>query len=124
MGRQSVGNARPPEARAQSTPAEGRVGSGNDAGRLHSGDDTRLAGGGIDGRRGQEHRAAPSVPVGQRHKHEGDVELLREKEQTIAELEEMVTIMKEKILKLEQLVRIKDSKIEAMSQKLQKYGLT
>lgn len=45
---------------------------------------------------------------------EVDAEMLLEKEQTIAELREMVVIMSEKIKKLEQLVRIKDTKIEAL----------
>lgn len=55
--------------------------------------------------------------------HDVDTELLVEKEQTIAELREMVTIMSEKIGKLEQLVRIKDAKIESLGLKLQKHGL-
>lgn len=59
----------------------------------------------------------------EKYQHEVDAELLLEKEQTIAELREMTGIMSEKIKKLEQLVRIKDAKIDAMGQKLQKYGL-
>lgn len=58
-----------------------------------------------------------------RMQREVDVELLTEKEQTISELREMVDIMSEKIKKLEQLVRIKDTKIEALNQKLGKSGL-
>lgn len=57
------------------------------------------------------------------YQREVDAELLVEKEQTIAELREMVAIMSEKTKKLEQLVRIKDSKIEALTQKLQKNGI-
>jgi len=60
----------------------------------------------------------------EQYQNEVDAELLVEKEQTIAELREMVGIMSEKIKKLEQLVRIKDAKIDAMGQKLQKYGLS
>merc|ERR1712039_123867 len=76
-----------------------------------------------DDLRAQEHTpsAAPSV---QKYQRDVDTELLVEKEQTIAELREMVGIMSEKIKKLEQLVRIKDSKIEALNQKMQKYGLS
>jgi len=59
----------------------------------------------------------------EKYANEVDAELLVEKEQTIAELREMVGIMSEKIKKLEQLVRIKDAKIDAMGSKLQKYGL-
>lgn len=71
--------------------------------------------------RGQE--ASPMPPRMQKMQMEVDTELLLEKEQAIAELREMVGIMTEKIKKLEQLVRIKDSKIEALTQKLQKHGL-
>mmetsp|Transcript_5922 Transcript_5922/g.10723 ORF Transcript_5922/g.10723 Transcript_5922/m.10723 type:complete len:241 (-) Transcript_5922:84-806(-) len=63
------------------------------------------------------------APRMQKMQLEVDTELLLEKEQAIAELREMVGIMTEKIKKLEQLVRIKDSKIEALTQKLQKHGL-
>jgi len=35
----------------------------------------------------------------------------------------MVEIMSEKMRKLEQLVRIKDSKIEALSKKMEKHGV-
>merc|ERR1712083_67793 len=84
-------------------------------------------GGPPDGRRGQDNSqpsAQPSAPNMQKYQREVDTELLVEKEQTIAELREMVGIMSEKIKKLEQLVRIKDSKIEALNQKLQKHGLS
>eukprot|EP00397_Hematodinium_sp_SG-2012_P048938 GEMP01056253.1.p1 GENE.GEMP01056253.1~~GEMP01056253.1.p1 ORF type:complete len:234 (+),score=44.43 GEMP01056253.1:43-744(+) len=47
-----------------------------------------------------------------------DAEVLLEKEQTIHELRETIVIMTEKIKKLEQLVRIKDSKLDALTQKL------
>lgn len=69
--------------------------------------------------------AAAVAPPAQMHRlqQEVDTELLLEKEQTIAELQEMVGIMSEKIKKLEQLVKIKDSKIDAMSQKLQRHGI-
>lgn len=60
----------------------------------------------------------------ERYQSEVDTEMLVEKEQNIAELKEMVSIMSEKIKKLEQLVRIKDSKIEALTQKCTKHGLT
>lgn len=69
-----------------------------------------------------EKEASPA-PRLQKMQLEVDTELLLEKEQAIAELREMVGIMTEKIKKLEQLVRIKDSKIEALTQKLQKHGL-
>jgi len=58
-----------------------------------------------------------------RYQQEVDVELLAEKEQKISELTEMVEIMSEKIRKLEQLVRIKDSKIEALTKKMEKHGV-
>mmetsp|Transcript_54504 Transcript_54504/g.151950 ORF Transcript_54504/g.151950 Transcript_54504/m.151950 type:complete len:219 (-) Transcript_54504:115-771(-) len=61
------------------------------------------------------------------HKHQQeavDMELLVEKEETINELREMVGIMSEKIKKLEQLMRIKDSKIEALTSKLAKFGVS
>eukprot|EP00933_Yihiella_yeosuensis_P019477 TRINITY_DN15772_c0_g1_i2.p1 TRINITY_DN15772_c0_g1~~TRINITY_DN15772_c0_g1_i2.p1 ORF type:complete len:241 (+),score=62.94 TRINITY_DN15772_c0_g1_i2:118-840(+) len=64
-----------------------------------------------------------SNPAVQKYQREVDTELLLEKEQTIAELREMTGIMSEKIKKLEQLVRIKDSKIEALTSKLQKHGI-
>lgn len=57
------------------------------------------------------------------YQQEVDVELLAEKEQKISELTEMVEIMSEKMRKLEQLVRIKDSKIEALSKKMEKHGV-
>merc|ERR1719253_1307444 len=68
-------------------------------------------------------RAGVVAAVGAAGKREMDSELLLEKEQTIAELREMVGIMSEKIQKLEQLVKVKDQKLEAMGQKLQRYGL-
>lgn len=74
-------------------------------------------------------RGVSPAPSGQRYtqaerfQNEVDAELLVEKEQKIAELREMTELMSEKIKKLEQLVRVKDSKIDALSQKLQKYGL-
>eukprot|EP00930_Biecheleria_cincta_P053253 TRINITY_DN38665_c0_g1_i1.p1 TRINITY_DN38665_c0_g1~~TRINITY_DN38665_c0_g1_i1.p1 ORF type:complete len:233 (-),score=60.44 TRINITY_DN38665_c0_g1_i1:53-751(-) len=74
---------------------------------------------------GQDAPAAAAPPSAQMHRlqQEVDTELLLEKEQTIAELQEMVGIMSEKIKKLEQLVKIKDSKIDAMTQKLQRHGI-
>lgn len=78
--------------------------------------------GSADGRIGQQGRVSGGGRV-QRYQQEVDAELLLEKEGQIAELREVVTIMSEKIKKLEQLVRIKDSKIEALNQKLQKHGL-
>mmetsp|Transcript_60783 Transcript_60783/g.144812 ORF Transcript_60783/g.144812 Transcript_60783/m.144812 type:complete len:245 (-) Transcript_60783:102-836(-) len=63
-------------------------------------------------------------PEVRRVQQEVDTELLLEKEQQIGELREMVVIMSEKIKKLEQLVRIKDTKIDALNEKLRKYGLT
>merc|ERR1712083_227211 len=74
---------------------------------------------------GQDASAAAVSPPAQMHKlqQEVDTELLLEKEQTISELQEMVGIMSEKIKKLEQLVKIEDSKIEAMTQKLQRHGI-
>mmetsp|Transcript_6803 Transcript_6803/g.11966 ORF Transcript_6803/g.11966 Transcript_6803/m.11966 type:complete len:258 (+) Transcript_6803:102-875(+) len=66
----------------------------------------------------------PAAAVGRVHQQEVDTELLLEKEHQIAELREMIVIMSEKIKKLEQLVRIKDTKIDALNEKLRKYGLT
>jgi len=71
----------------------------------------------------QQDQGRPPAAAVQRYQQEVDAELLVEKEQTISELREMVSIMSEKIKKLEQLVRIKESKIEALNQKLHKYGL-
>jgi len=95
-------------------------------------DDRHLLGAGaVDGqpgvgvpRRSDGRQSLEPQPAVQKYQAEVGSEILGEKEQTIAELREMVTIMSEKIKKLEQLVRIKDSKIEALTQKLQKYGLT
>jgi len=114
----------------------GRVGGGArpsatpESGRAREDSNGRLSSGAGDGRRSQEPPAsrprsdpAPPDPAVQRYQPEVDAELLIEKEQTIAELREMVVIMSEKIKKLEQLVRIKDSKIDALGQKLQKYNL-
>jgi len=53
--------------------------------------------------------------------HEVDTEILIEKEQTIHELRETIMIMQEKIKKLEQLLRIKDSKIDALTAKIDQY---
>ncbi|CAK0838279.1 unnamed protein product [Prorocentrum cordatum] len=91
----------------------------------------------LDGRAGANHTpvsAAPSAGGGPpragsprgaaRNKQEVDTELLLEKEQTIAELREMVGIMSEKIQKLEQLVKVKDQKLEAMGQKMQRFGVS
>jgi len=58
-------------------------------------------------------------PLGmQKYQREVDTELLLEKERIITELRERLVIMTEKNKRLEQLVQIKDSKIEALSQKL------
>mmetsp|Transcript_74974 Transcript_74974/g.237061 ORF Transcript_74974/g.237061 Transcript_74974/m.237061 type:complete len:246 (+) Transcript_74974:194-931(+) len=108
--------------RAAATPSDG--------GRASSGDDG-LPSGAAGRRRPREQPGSrprsdpgPPDPAVQKHQQEVDVELLVEKEQTIAELREMVVIMSEKIKKLEQLVRIKDSKIEALNSQLRKYNLT
>lgn len=70
-------------------------------------------------------QAPPRSAASQRQKaqQEVDVELLAEKEQKIGELTDMVDIMSEKIKKLEQLVRIKDSKIDALTKKMEKHGV-
>lgn len=121
--RKSVGGPR-----GSATPSEGGRASSGDGGA--SVDNGRLSSGAADGRRPQEQpgsRPRSDIgtpnPVAQKYQQEVDAELLVEKEQTIAELREMVVIMSEKIKKLEQLVRIKDSKIEALNGKLQKYNL-
>lgn len=49
---------------------------------------------------------------------------LREKEQVIGELKETIEIMESKIAKLEQLVKLKDSKIQILTNKLQAAGLS
>lgn len=48
-----------------------------------------------------------------------DLEMLEEKEQTIQELRETIDILELKVKKLEQLLRLKDSKITALTNKLQ-----
>ena len=48
----------------------------------------------------------------------------KEKDQIIVELKETVEIMETKILKLEQLVKLKDSKIQLLTNKLSAAGLT
>merc|ERR1712125_124113 len=84
-----------------------------------------LPGRGIDsGGHGRQDSAITPPATVQKYQQEVDAELLVEKEQTIHELREMVTIMSEKIKKLEQLVRLKDSKIEALNDKLRNYGLS
>ena len=50
-------------------------------------------------------------------------ELLNEKEQTIQELKETIDIMEVKIKKLEQLVKLKDTKIQALSNMLVQNGI-
>eukprot|EP00824_Muranothrix_gubernata_P004355 TRINITY_DN15532_c0_g1_i2.p1 TRINITY_DN15532_c0_g1~~TRINITY_DN15532_c0_g1_i2.p1 ORF type:complete len:172 (-),score=19.49 TRINITY_DN15532_c0_g1_i2:61-576(-) len=52
-----------------------------------------------------------------------DTEILIEKEQTIQELRETIEIMELKIKKLEQLVRLKDSKIQTLTNKLAQAGI-
>eukprot|EP01027_Heterolobosea_sp_BB2_P006380 GEZU01009653.1.p1 GENE.GEZU01009653.1~~GEZU01009653.1.p1 ORF type:complete len:296 (+),score=56.66 GEZU01009653.1:248-1135(+) len=52
-----------------------------------------------------------------------DAQLLREKDETIAELRETIEILELKVKKLEQLVRIKDSKILTLTTKIQQAGL-
>ena len=49
--------------------------------------------------------------------------MLAEKEQTIQELRETIEIMELKIKKLEQLVRLKDSKIQTLTNKLAQSGI-
>ena len=49
--------------------------------------------------------------------------VLAEKDQTIEELRETVEIMELKIKKLEQLVRLKDSKIQTLTNKLAQSGI-
>mmetsp|Transcript_46462 Transcript_46462/g.107243 ORF Transcript_46462/g.107243 Transcript_46462/m.107243 type:complete len:235 (-) Transcript_46462:69-773(-) len=101
-----------PPAKAGSSPPDGRPTKEDGGARAGSADPTSRP------------RSDPGLAGNaQRYQQEVDAELLVEKEQTIAELREMVVIMSEKIKKLEQLVRIKDSKIEALTAKLQKYNL-
>lgn len=50
--------------------------------------------------------------------------LLEKKDQTIAELQEHIENLEARIMKLEQVVRIKESKINKLSAKLQKAGLS
>ena len=50
-----------------------------------------------------------------------DAEILIEKEQTIQELRETIGILEIKLKKFEQLVKLKDQKIQTLSNKLQKY---
>jgi len=52
-----------------------------------------------------------------------DSEIVLEKEQTINELKETVEILELKIKKLEQLVRLKDSKIQTLTNKLNEAGI-
>lgn len=49
---------------------------------------------------------------------EVDQEILLEKEQEVQELRETIDILELKVKKLEQLVRLKDSKIQALTGKL------
>uniref|UniRef100_A0A0G4HKN3 Calponin-homology (CH) domain-containing protein n=1 Tax=Chromera velia CCMP2878 TaxID=1169474 RepID=A0A0G4HKN3_9ALVE len=68
----------------------------------------------------QRSRPMPNGGEGERAQlqREVDTEILIEKEQTIQELRETVQIMAEKLNKMEQLLKIKDGRIEALSQKL------
>ena len=50
-----------------------------------------------------------------------DAEILIEKEQTIQELRETIGILEIKLKKFEQLVKLKDQKIQTLSNKLQEY---
>lgn len=87
----AVGGGR--EAAPYDAPAGGGAGSGGDAGAAH-----------------QDHAALQK---------EVDEEILVEKEQTIQELRETVEILELKIKKLEQLVRLKDSRIQTLTARLQ-----
>ena len=52
-----------------------------------------------------------------------DNEMMVEKEQTIVQLKETIEILELKIKKLEQLVKLKDTKIQNLSNKLQSAGI-
>lgn len=49
---------------------------------------------------------------------------LKEKDLVIGELKETIEIMESKILKLEQLVKLKDSKIQLLTNKIAAAGLS
>jgi len=115
-GRPGISEAPPLVAGRSTTPQKGAPPRG--ATPIQRGDEARARPSADDA-----HVGATASKPAQSFQQEVDTELLLEKEQTIAQMNEMVVIMQEKIKKLEQLVRIKDSKIEAMQQKLQKHGL-
>ena len=52
-----------------------------------------------------------------------DQELLIEKDQTIQQLKETIEILELKVKKLEQLVKLKDAKIQNLTQKMQTAGI-
>ena len=52
-----------------------------------------------------------------------DTELLIEKEQTIQELRETIGILEIKLKKFEQLVKLKDQKIQTLTNKLQEFQM-
>lgn len=52
-----------------------------------------------------------------------DQEIIAEKDQTIVQLKETIEILELKIKKLEQLVKLKDTKIQNLSNKLQSAGI-
>lgn len=88
--------------------------SDSDSANMHDPQDDRGAGG----------RGGPSSHKKQPKKHAKasvqasvDEEILLEKEDQIRELQETVEILELKIAKLEQLVRLKDNKIQKLSQK-------
>lgn len=65
-------------------------------------------------------RGAGSVPYGGRTaedevRAQADAQIIEEKDKRIAELEDMVDILNQKVRKLDQLVRLKDSRINALS---------
>lgn len=61
----------------------------------------------------------PSAPPGGHSKMPAvDQEILIEKEQTIQQLKETIEILELKVKKLEQLVKLKDAKIQNLSNKL------
>jgi hypothetical protein len=65
-------------------------------------------------------KAAMKVPTMQ---PSVDTDLLTEKEATIQELKETIEIMEVKIKKLEQLIRLKDNKIQALTNMLAQNGI-
>mmetsp|Transcript_13359 Transcript_13359/g.21886 ORF Transcript_13359/g.21886 Transcript_13359/m.21886 type:complete len:219 (+) Transcript_13359:62-718(+) len=80
----------------------------NDVANMHDGEDHR---------RVNSHQKMPKKHAKASVQSSVDEEILLEKEDQIRELQETVEILELKIAKLEQLVRLKDNKIQKLSQK-------